>query len=61
MLDKDTSLAKIQTLFREQGIMITSIITTTGMAIGILVEVLLLGGSGGEGEAVILHLRMKKV
>ena len=37
-LDKDTSLAeKIRTLFLEQGIMIASIITTIGKAIGVLV------------------------
>ena len=39
VLDKDTSLAeKIRTLFREQGIMIASILTAIGMAIGALVE-----------------------
>ena len=48
VLDKDTSLAeKIRTLFREQGITITSILTAIGMAIGVLVEVLLPGGGGG--------------
>ena len=48
VLDKDTSLAeKIRTLFREQGIMIASILTTIGMAIGVLVEALLPGASGG--------------
>ena len=56
VLDKDTSLGeKIQTLFREQGIMIASILTAIGMAIGVLVEALLPGGgaaaaSGGGGE-----------
>ena len=55
VLDKDTSLGeKIRTLFREQGITIASILTTIGMAIGVLVEALLPGGgttaSGGEGE-----------
>ena len=56
MLDKDTSLGeKIRTLFREQGITIASILTAIGMAIGELVEALLLGGgattaSGGGGE-----------
>ena len=45
---KDTSLAeKIRILFREQGIMIASILTATGMAIGVLVETLLPGASGG--------------
>ena len=54
MLDKDTSLAeKIRTLFREQGITITSILTAIGMAIGVLVEALLPGGAAsasGGGE-----------
>ena len=54
VLDKDTSLGeKIQTLFREQGITIASILTAIGMAIGVLVEALLPGGganSGGGGE-----------
>ena len=36
-------------LFREQGITITSIPMAIGMAIGVLVEVLLLGGGGVEG------------
>ena len=45
VLDKDTSFAeKIRTLFREQDIMITSILTAIGMAIGVLVEALLPGG-----------------
>ena len=52
VLDSNTSLAeKIRTLFREQGIMIASILTAIGMAIGVLVEALLPGGgvtSGGE-------------
>ena len=47
VLDKDTSLGeKIRTLFREQGITIASILTAIGMAIGVLVEALLLGGGG---------------
>ena len=47
MLDKDTSLGeKIRTLFREQRIMIASILTAIGMAIGVLVEALLPGGGG---------------
>ena len=55
-LDKDTSLGeKIRTLFTEQGIMIASILTAVGMAIGVLVEALLPGGGGvavasGGGE-----------
>ena len=45
VLDKDTSLAeKIRTLFREQEITITSILTAIGIAIGLLVEALLPGG-----------------
>ena len=48
VLDSNTSLAeKIQTLFREQGIMIASILTAIGMAIGVLIEALLPGGGGG--------------
>ena len=55
MLDKDTSLGeKIRTLFREQGITIASILTASRMAIGVLVEALLLGGgattASGGGE-----------
>ena len=46
-LDKDTSLAeKIQTLFREQGTTIASILTAIGMAIRVLIEALLAGGGG---------------
>ena len=49
VLDKDTSLAeKIQTLFREQGITIASVLTAIRMAIGVLVEAL----PGGGGTAV---------
>ena len=54
VFDKDTSLAeKIQTLFREQGIIIASILTAIRMAIRVLVEALLPGGGGatsGGGE-----------
>ena len=54
VLDKDTSLAeKIRTLFREQGITITSILTAIGMAIGALVKALLTSGAAaasGGGE-----------
>ena len=55
VLDKDTSFGeKIQTLFREQGIMIASILTAIGMATAVLVEALLRGDRGaptasGEG------------
>ena len=46
VLDKDTSLAeKIRTLFREQGITMASILMAIGMAICVLVEALLPGGS----------------
>ena len=49
VLDKDTSLAeKIRTLFREQGIMIASILMAIRMAIGVLVKALFPGGGGGE-------------
>ena len=54
VLDKDTSLGeKIRTLFREQGITIASILMAIGMAIGVLVEALLPGGTAatsGDGE-----------
>ena len=52
VLDKDTSLAeKIQTLSREQGITIASILTAIGMAIRVLVEALLPGvGAAASGE-----------
>ena len=47
VLDKDTSLAeKIRMLFREQGIMIASVLIAIRMAMGVLVEALLPGGSG---------------
>ena len=50
VLDKDTSLAeKIWMLFREQEIMITSILMAIGMAIGVLVQALLPGGDEAEG------------
>ena len=50
VLDKDTSLGeKIRTLFREQGITIASILMAIGMAIGVLVEALLLGGGAVSG------------
>ena len=50
VLDKDTSLAeKIRTLFREQGIMIASVITAIEMAISVLVEALLPSGGGVVG------------
>ena len=52
VLDKDTSLAeKIQTLFREQGITIASILTAIRMAIGVLIEALLPGGGGGAAAS----------
>ena len=52
VLDKDISLAeKIQTLFREQGITIASILTAIRMAIGVLVEALLPGGVGATAAS----------
>ena len=51
VLDKDTSLdEKIRTLFREQGIMIASILMAIGIAIGVLVEALLPGGAGAAAS-----------
>ena len=51
VLDKDVSLAeKIRVLFREQEIMIASILTAIGMAIGVLAEALLPDGEGGGGK-----------
>ena len=47
VLDEDTSLAtKIRMLFREQGIMIASVLTVIRMAISVLIEALLPGGRG---------------
>ena len=47
VLDIDVSLdKKIRTLFREQGITITSALTAIGMAVNVLVEALLPGGGG---------------
>ena len=52
VLDKDTLLGvKIRTLFREQGIMMASILTAIGMAIGVLVEALLPGGGGAASTS----------
>ena len=48
VLEKSVSLSeKIRMLFWQQGIMIASNLTVIGMAIGVLVEVLLLGGGAG--------------
>ena len=48
MRGKGTLLAKkVTALFREQGIMIASILTAIEMVIGIVVEALLPGGGGG--------------
>ena len=50
VLDSNTSLAeKIRTLFREQSIMIASILMAIGIATGVLVEALLPGG--GDASA----------
>ena len=47
VLDSNTSSGeKIRTLFREQGIMIASILMAVGIAIGVLIEALLPGGGG---------------
>ena len=52
VLDSNTLLAeKIRTLFREQGIMIASILTAIGMAIGVLIEALMPGGGGGTAAS----------
>ena len=52
VLDKDTSLGeKIRTLFREQGITITFILTAIEMAIGVLVEALLPGGGSADSAS----------
>ena len=52
VLDSNTSLGgKIRTLFREQGITIASILTTIGMAIGVLIEALLPGGGGSAAAS----------
>ena len=52
VLDKNTSLGeKIRTLFREQGIMIASILTAIMMAIRVLIEALLLGGGGAAAAS----------
>ena len=52
MLDKDTSLGeKIRMLFREQGIMIASILMAIRMASGVLVEALLPDGGGGAAAS----------
>ena len=63
VLDKDTSLAeKIQTLFREQGITIASILMAIRMAIGVLVGALLPGGGVLQHQEVVsLLLKMKRV
>ena len=61
VLDKDTSLGeKIETLFREQGITIASVLMAIGMAISVLVEALL-PGSGVALRRHLLLLRMKRV
>ena len=39
-----------KTLFREKGIIISSILSAIGMAIGVLVEALLPGGEGRGGK-----------
>ena len=62
VLDEDTSLGeKIRTLFREQGITIASILTATGMAIGVLVEALLPVVAPWHQEVASLLLKTKRV
>ena len=64
VLEKDISLGeKIRTLFREQGITITSILTAIRMAIGVLVEALLPGGGVLPSHQVVVNhlLKMRKV
>ena len=62
VLDKDTSLGeKIRTLFREQGITFSSILTAIGMAIWVLVEALLPGSAAPASGGASLLLKMKKV
>ena len=52
VLDKGTSLAKkIWTLFREQSIMIASVLMTIGMAISVLIEALMPAGGGGTATS----------
>ena len=61
VLDSNISLAeKIRMLFREQGIMIASILTAIGMATGVLVELLLPGGGVLQHQLVSLLLKMKR-
>ena len=49
-LDKETGTLgeRIRTLFREQGITITSILTAIGMAIGVIVEALIPGSGSAN-------------
>ena len=62
VLDNNTSLAeKIRTLFREQGIMIASILTAIRMAIGVLVEALYYQVVGVPQHQVASLLEMRKV
>ena len=52
-LDKETGTLgeRIRTLFKEQGIMIVSILTAVGMAIGVLIEALLGGPSASTPKS----------
>ena len=62
VLDEDTSLnEKIRTLFREQGIAIASILMAIRMAIGVLVEALLLDGVLPWHQVANHLLKMRKV
>ena len=55
VLDKDTStVEKIQMLFREQGITVTSILTAVGKPIGVLVEALHPSGTADKAGKPLL-------
>ena len=65
VLDRDTLFSKkIRTLFREQGITITSILMAIGMAIDVLVKALLPSGGGvtahGKGAGKPENAKMVK-
>ena len=63
VLDKDTlSAEKIRTLFREQGIKITSILTAIKIAIGVFIEDLLPSGRtvGTAGKPLLKDEKVRK-
>ena len=55
-LDKEAGTLgeRIRTLFKEQGIMIVSILTALGMTLGVLIEAL----PGGPSGTTILHQKV---